>query len=243
MIEKLKKNKTYVIVIVVLIIYLIVFRIVSLNLNKENSKYASIVVDGINIWEYKNSTWNILGEDEFVNDEIYDLYSSTEFYGDYNVRVNNGKLYAFDSKYNSLKYNGSIMGINSNYDINVIPVSFYGVNDSDRNILNGYINNNYTYDIKRFNVDIDSDKEEEFLYVIEYFENNASLYSEIYYYDGGLRDVISNDGSRYNIYDIAYVVDINNDKKYELIVSSDYLGNVSYKVYKLSGKNFSLFLE
>lgn len=243
MFEWLRKNKKYVIIIALLIVYLIIFRIVSLSLNKENSKYASIVIDGINIWEYKNSTWNVVWEDEFVNDEIYDLYSSTEFYGDYSVRVNNGKLYAFDSKYNSLKYNGSVMGINANYDIEVVPVGYYSVRDEDRNILSGYINNNYNYDIKKFNADMDNDKEEEVIYVVEYFDNSDSLFSEIYYYDGNVKEIIKNDGSRYNVYDVSYVVDINNDKKYELIISSNYLGNVSYKVYKLKEKNFSLFLE
>lgn len=240
----LRKNKNYIIVIGLLVIYLVVFRVISLAINKENSKYANIVVDGVNIWEYKEGNWRVVSEDEFGEEEqIFDLYSSSEYYGDYTVKVNNKKLYAFDDKYKSLQYKDSVLAINSNYDIDVFFFGYSVVSEEDKTILADVINVNYNSDIRKIPLDVNNDDVEDCFYVIDYYESNEVLFTEIYYYDGKLRNIINNNGAMYSIYDIDYILDINNDEKYEIIVSSSYFNVVSYKVYKLDGKDFKLFLE
>ena len=240
----LRKNKTYIIVIGLLVIYLIVFRLVSLAINKENSKYANIVVDGINIWEYNESNWRVVSEDEFKEKEqIFDLYSSSEYYGDYTVKVNNKKLYAFDDKYKSLQYDDTVLAINSNYDIDVYFFEYSEVLEQDNNILAGFINSDYVSKIKKITLDVNANEVEECFYVVDYYDSTDVLFTEIYYYDGKLKEIIKNNGSMYSVYDIDYILDINDDDKYELIVSSSYFNVVSYKIYKLDGKNYKLFLE
>lgn len=241
----IRKNKVYIIVIGILVIYLVVFRVVSLTLNEENSKYASIIVDGVNIWEYKESNWNIVSEEDFKKqgEQVFDLYSSLEHFGDYTVKVNNRKLYAFDKNYKSLQYSDSILAINSNYDINVYFFDYSTINQNDQNILTGFINNSYVNEVKKVCLDVDNDDVEECFYVINYYDNQEILFSEIYYYDGSLRKIIEDDGSRYSYYDIAYILDIDNDEYYELILSSSYFGNTSYKIYKLKRNDYKLFLE
>ena len=239
-----RNNKAYVIIAVILIIYFVVFRFISFVINKENSKYASLIIDGVNIWEYKESTWKSLTEDEFDDeDTLYDLYSSGEYYGDYTIKINNKKLYAFDTKYNSLQYKDSIMAINSNYDINVYFFGYSEVTDEDRNILSGVINNNYSNNIKKISIDVNDNEKDEYFYIVDYFVENEVTFTEIYYYDGKLRDIVTNNGSRYLIYDIAYIIDINDDDKYEVVVSNSYFNTMTYKVYKLDGKDFQLYLE
>ena len=213
-------------------------------INKENSKYANIVVDGINIWEYSEGNWKVVSEEEFKEEEkIFDLYSSSEYYGDYTVKVNNKKLYAFDDKYKSLQYSGSILGINANYDVDVYFFGYISANEEDLIRLTGYADDSYKKEIRKTCLDIDSDEVEECFYIVDYYEDGEVLFTEIYYYDGALRSIINNEGERYSSYDISYILDINNDGKYELIINSNYFGFTSYKVYKLDGKNYKLFLE
>lgn len=237
-------NKVYIIIIVSLILYLVIFRAVSLAMNRENSKYASIIVDGVNIWEYKESSWHTLTEDEFVEQEAtYDLYSAIEYYGDYTIKVNNKKLYAFDSKYNSLQYKDSILAVNSNYDIVVYFFGYSEINDDDSNRLNSVINSSYSNNISKIAVDVNNDDKDEYFYVINYYDSGEIVFTDIYYYDGKLKEIVKNEEARYMNYDIAYILDINDDGKYEIIISSRYFDNVTYKVYKLDGKEFKLYLE
>jgi len=245
MIDFIRKNKVYIIVIGILVIYLVVFRLVSFGLNKENSKYASIVIDGVNIWEYKEGNWSVLTEEEFKEngEKVFDLYSSLDYYGDYTVKVNNKVLYAFDDKYKSLQYDGSVLAINSSYDIDVYYFGFSDINEEDQNILAGYINNSYVSNIKKVCLDVNDDDIEECFYVVDYYEGNETLFSEIYYYDGKIRNVIEDVGARYSSYDISYILDIDGDNNYEIVLASNYFGRVSYKVYKLKRKDYKLFLE
>lgn len=238
-----RNNKVYIIVFVILIIYFVVFRFISFAINKENSKYASIIVDGVNIWEYKESKWMTLTEEEFMEqDTLYDLYSNAEYYGDYTIRLNNKKLYAFDSKYNSLQYKDSILAINSNYDIDVYFFGYSDVNKEDERILNGVIDNNYNNKIRKISLDVNDDDKHECFYIVDYYVDGVVSFTDIYYYNGKLREVI-NKGSNYLVYDIAYILDINDDGNYEIIISSNYLDTLNYKVYRLDGKSYRLYIE
>ena len=98
-------------------------------------------------------------------------------------------------------------------------------------------------EVKKVCLDVDNDDVEECFYVINYYDNQEILFSEIYYYDGSLRKIIEDDGSRYSYYDIAYILDIDNNEDYEIILSSSYFGNTSYKIYKLKRNDYKLFLE
>lgn len=239
-----RNNKTYIIIAVILIIYFVVFRFISFVINKENSKYTSLIIDGVNIWELSAGSWKTLTEDEFDGqDNLYDLYSADEYYGDYTIKINNKRLYAFDNKYNSLQYNNSVMAINSNYDIDVYFFGYSEITDTDKNILSDVINNNYANNIKKISIDVNDNDKDEHFYVVDYIVENEVAFTEIYYYDGKLREVVTNEGARYLIYDIAYILDINDDDKYEIVISSNYFNTTTYKVYKLDGKDFELYLE
>ena len=243
-----RKYKVYIIILLLLFIYFVVFSFLSGMVKEEDEKYANIVVDGIGIWEYKNREWNTILDSDFEeSDSLYKIYSSNEYIGDYIVKINNSKLYAFDSKYNSLQYDGSIMGIESNYDINVISFDYSSVNGNDEIILDNITDKYSSYQAyaKKINIDIDNNEINDILYVIDYYNVDDKLFSEIYLYSNNidLVPIIEYTGAYYNYYDVSYILDIDNDGICEVILSSDYYSNISYKIYKIKGKNVELFLE
>ena len=247
MIGFLKRHKRYVTIFGILFIYLIVMVFIAYKLDILNKKYANIIIDGVASWEYKERKWNNIYEYDYLDDDtLYKVYSNNNYYGEYTLGVNNDTLYAFDSSYNSLQYTGSIMAYTSNYDIDVLLFDYVNIDDNDRLILNETINNNYGYNLqgKKILSDLDNDDINEILYIVNFYNNNNIVFSGIYVYDDdSLKEIVNNDSLSEFIYNVEYILDVDNDDNYEVVISLLYEGNITYNVYKKSRGKYKLFLQ
>lgn len=242
----IKKYKAYIVILLLIIVYSVISLTFFNKEKTENEKYATIIVDGKNIWKYENKEWSRPLETELKEDEdLYKIYSSKSYIGEYTVKVTDSKLYAFDSQYNSLQYDSPIIAVKSNYNIPVMPIEYDTITDQDNSILSNAVNkfSSYKNQVKKITVDIDNDSSNEYLYIIDYYNNNEKIFSEIYLYREILIPIIESTGAYYNYYDVPYILDINNDNKHELIVSSNYYNNISYKIYKIEKNQAELVLE
>lgn len=242
----IKKNKVYFIVASVLLIYFIVVFVFALVSDKLDKEYANIIIDGTVSWEYKERKWNNVYEFDYLDDDTYyRVYSRSEYYGEYTLRVNNNTLYAFDSDYKSLQYNGSILGVYSNYDINVVQFNYEVVDDSDKQILSSVINNYSNYELRanKIYVDLNSDQVDEIIYVVNFYNSDDIVFSGIYIYNDELRKVVVDNNMASFVYNVSYILDVDNDSSYEIVISLAYMGNTSYSVYKNEKDDYKLFLQ
>lgn len=242
----LKRKKAYVIVIFILIIYFIFVYVFASNSANENKKKASIIVNGISAWKYEKSEWQYIYNYKEINDKNkYKIYLSNNYIGNYKIVVNNSKIYAFDNDNNSLQYNGSIIAINSNYEINIKNPTYDIYTEEDDNILKSIMQdyNLYTFKNNKINLDINNDEKEETLYIVNCYNSNELVFSGLYLYNDKLIEIIRSDDLNYVSYNIESLIDIDNDNKFELLISSNLNNIKSYKIYKGKGKKYIEYLN
>ena len=243
----IKKHKKYVIAGSILLIYLVVMYFIAYRSDILDKQTADIIIDGINGWRYEDRQWNNIYDYEYLDDDNYfKVYSHNHYYGEYTLRVNNNSLYAFDTNYDSLQYEGSLMAYSSNYDINVFLFDYEMINDNDRLILNDIINSNLNYNMSanKVIVDLDNDESLETIYILNFYDDTDYVtFSGIYVYDEELEEVIVGEYLTSFEYNVCYILDIDEDNKYELVLSSLYYNNLNYSVYKDNGKGYELYLQ
>lgn len=242
----IKKYKGYIIVIGVLVVYFVFAFIFASRSKKMDSQYISIVIDGVSGWEYKNREWNTINDFTRIDETIkYKIYSYNNYYGDYTIKVTNNYLYGFDSDYNSLQYNGSILAYNSNIDVNVLSFDYLSADSGDIFILKDILDKYSIYNtsIKKVIIDLNNDNNDEYIYILNiYNDNNDSIFSGIYLYDNELKEIIKSNNSYSSVYNVAYILDLDKDNIFEIVISSNFYDNFSYSIYNFEDDNYTLFL-
>jgi len=232
-------KKNYMIVFISMAIYfLVVFFLFNINSNsdKKVDEFYLLFRDK-KLIHFMNNEWNELSND---NDIIYSnkflVYEDNQYIGKYDVRIND-KLYLFDNNRDSIKIDGEFFAVATESEFGIIDYeieSIDNINDEHlMNIIKKYklkLNNINDLNInQKILLDFDNDNYIEELYFISNMFNSKNInndgFSFVYYIDNKKNNVIYNtiasnkDKLNSYFYDIANIIDYDNDNKYEIIIN------------------------
>ena len=243
----MKSKKVYIILIAILLVFCItMFLMFGLDELRKGGYNATIVVDKDTLWTFSDKQWgNVTSHDEY-NWKKYNVYLNRVKQGNYYLWYND-KWYAFDDNKEAVVLDGgSFLAINSNYDI---PVYDFEINDIDDY---SYVNeelkknklpiDNYYTVSKKIVFDYDNDGEDEYFYIISNVFptdfNPEKVFSMVFMVKGDktysiYKGIDTNTGFNGCRPYFNGFLDVDNDSKYEFILSCD--------KYSVSGSTRMLF--
>ncbi len=253
----IRQKKIKVIVFIVFVVFLLVgFILTFMNFDKFNVFFnpTYLVLDGDLVWRYKDGKW-ISADKDFVlkrvNFKIY--YDKTNIKeGKINFIGSNSFIKEKGSyKYEEKQFKAAI----SNGDLKLLDIRKTNINDINSDAYASYIfmnsfdkedskkiYKNYYKRIfcQKIKVDINNDKQKEDIYVLNSLtkESTSFSYSNIsLVINDNIQNILS---SNTYYYEIKNILDIDSDKKYEIIVKkAKYKGSNTYcyELYKnVNGK-------
>lgn len=253
----MRSKKTYIILIIILFIFFIImFLLFGVDNIRKNKYETSIIVGEDSVFALRKQKWyNVQKYDDF-NWKKYNIYLNNEYFGKYYL-WNDDKWYAFDKEKNPIDLDGSLLGINSNYKVNVYNFKAEDVVDStyiDKVLSDNEITSSKFTSKYKVNFDFDNDLVDEDFYVISNAfildDQPEKIFSivfmvkdeEIKYIYKDVRKNTSLNGCKPYINSI---LDIDNDNKYEFI-----LGCAEYSVsknnimlYQLKNNEFKILIS
>lgn len=257
-----KSNKRYLFIFIVIILFsLTLFIILGPNSLKKEKMKPTIIIDNDSIFEFDGNRWGRVDTTtkiDNLNWKKFNVYIDNESYGKFYL-VNQGKWYLFDDDKNAINYESSLLAVDTNNKYKVVNIKRNSISDFT------YIHKvlaEYNLDIEQtytssdvIEVDIDNDNKNEYIYTITNKFPDTEIptksfgfifmvkNNKIYY----LYDHVSNNE---DIYDgckpyINNIIDINQDNKYEFIISCSYYSNngVEQKLYEFNNSNFNLLVS
>lgn len=256
----MKKKARYIVILVILAVYflLMYFLIGRDNLKKETLE-SKILVGKNTVWELKNKKWSNItnaSDRKKLNWQEFQVYIANKSAGSYYL-WHDDKWYLFDKEKNAINYSGSILAIQSNYDIDVQEFESTEISDftyPNQVLVQNGLNTTQEYTVKSVvSYDIDNDNIQESFYSI----SNA--------FSGGTAEkvfsmvfMVKNEQiiSLYNSVDtntgtngckpyINTILDANNDGKNEIILTC---GNYSIEepiqmLYHLDKNEFKILVS
>lgn len=255
MINMKKGRKKYIIILIILVIYFVVLFMMFYN---KKEKTISIVVDNYALFNYtKKDKWkNIpLNNDklDLYNWQNYNVYIDKSFNGNKYLWFND-KWYIFNKDKSPINYYGSLFAIHTDFDYSLEPINFEEQNINNYSYVydvlkdnNIKIDNNYTVNSYLL-LDIDNDGTEEEFYTISNslpIDFTASKYysfvfmvknNKVYYLYKDTYDEMFDACKPY----ISGILDVDNDKNYEIIVNCGKYSNkgANVNLYKFNKKVF-----
>ena len=249
------KNKRYIYIIVILFISVFLFFIFyGINAIKDYNKDEILIVSD-NIFRKYKSKWFKIQDMKSMNWKKFHIYVNNDYYGDKYLYYNE-KWYIFEKDKKALTYSGDILAFNANYKV----VKFNEINNySDKNIEkileenkseNLGIENSYYID-----VDIDNDGSLERIYVVtNRFSdklNSGKFFSYVFLVKKEKITYIykeeSNDSDSYSGCKpyISNIIDVDEDNKYEIIMTCSYYSNgiKKYNLYEYQKGKFNLLVS
>ena len=227
------KKKTYIILIVIMFVFLMVmFFVFGLDEIRKRGYNTTLVVENDTVWTYSNKSWKNASSYDKLNWKKFDVYSDNEKIGNYYLWNSDYEWYVFDNNKNAITIDGSLLGINSNTDISVYNFEVLEIDDysyvyevlkknnlptdskytSNEKIVFDYdndgINEEFYLITNAFAMDFDSDK----IFSIVFMGKDDEIYS-IY------TNISENTGFNGCKPYFSSFIDIDNDSKYEFILS------------------------
>lgn len=235
----MKDKKKYIIVFIVLVIYLlIIFLWNGKKLIKENFVTSYLMISPSTQWKYEKGTWNIATNIVEYSMKRFDTYVDGKPFGSYNVTYNN-KFYLFNDKRESIHYDGDLIAVRGSLPIGVLSFKEENINPSAP-IVSEVLKEKKikasldTIRVRSISLDIDNDKNLENIYVMNNVFNakeGENSFALVFIID---------DEKRVYIYEkiedsvetltmcvpyIQNVIDIDQDKNYEIIMGCEYFSN------------------
>lgn len=229
----MKEKRKYIIVFVLLASYILIILLFNgKNIMRENFDTSYIMISPSTQWKFEKGTWTTVENIVEYSMKSFQTYVNSKPFGKYNVTYND-KFYLFNEKRDSIHYNGDLLAIKGSIPIGVIKFTKEEIS-KDHPIIKKALDekkinatNNITASIIKINID---GKEEQFYIVNNVFltepgENSFALlftikenkkiyiYEKIEPYEKTLEMCIPY---------IQNIIDIDKDKKYEIIIGCEY---------------------
>lgn len=255
-------KKKYIIFIALLIIYfLILFAFIGINNITIKPKEATIIIDTETLWKLNNGNWINMDSkiyDNELSDKLFTVFIDNKNIGTFFLEKENNWL-LYDTNRNLVKYEGgSFFAVNSNYQINVKKITVKET--SDFKYINQVLYDNNITDTSEFTVNLhyeidfdDDGKTENFYTISNAFARETSppkVFSiafmekedKIYYL---YKSIEENDGQNGCKPYINMVMDLDNDKKHEIILSCGYysIQNRYDMMYSFKDNAFKLLVD
>lgn len=249
----MRKKILYIILVIQIIAYGIIYII--------NSQNIDILIVGGNTYVkyYKNNIKieNSLKINPRLNFQKYKIYNGekfidgyAKFYKDGISNDTNGILY--NSMFDELNLSIPLLAYSGNINIDVAnTVITDKITDADKQILknklNGIMNNIEDVNFKKITVDINNDTQNEYIYLVYKYDNGTNdKFNSIFMLDSNsnIIDIIDDNVSKnndyeFNMYNIDYIIDVDMDGEYEVVLSSfSGYSPTNYEIYKLKNSKF-----
>ena len=254
--ESLKNNKVYIILIIILIIYLLITVLTIKKINKKE-KIQSYLVTSNTKFRYENKELVKL-DDNSTNWKKYNIYVNNSYIGEYQLQYNE-KWHIYDEDRNPIKYEGNIIAT-SNLEIKVYNYEKQDITDSEANRINEFLNNEkvniveYNKYNSKIEIDLDNDNKNEKLYIVnsKINGNDNNIFSMILLDKSNKITVVSSkvvplySKEKILLYDIYGIIDIEDDKKLEIIVNETQYSQPdtsNEQVYKLNNNKYKKLAE
>jgi hypothetical protein len=235
------RKGTYIVLIVILIVFLGAMYLLFGKDNISKDRYSTTFIIGDKtIWNYSSRSWGTLqnykniGE---INWKKFTVYEDNKKLGNYLVWYDDKWYFFTDSKEAVMTNGGKILAYNSNHPIKVADFKEEVVDSSDKDIVDFVLSDHDLSTSSKFTVskkitmDLDNDEEQETIYCL------SNAFATEFIPDTVFSYVVVKDGTNvYYLYEstednkgtnscrpfIHHIIDVNNDNKYEIIVSCGY---------------------
>jgi hypothetical protein len=242
--ESISKKTIVIAAVIILVLLICIF---ALKLTTSNTK-GFIVIDDF-IIEYSQKDIASANLDDVKNHKFRMIYNDN-YYGNYifdhKDDFTNRLYFKNDDGVNTIKT--PLLGLDDNVDL--IDYKVEKMNNDDFKKYTDLLEKDINYKLadltygNKVVVDIGDSKVT--IYTVKYEGNSekddssmifASYNNNIYVLD---EDYSEDDGNGYTLYsfDVVYIVDLNKDNKYELIVAKNHYDVTDYSIYELNN-NFS----
>lgn len=252
------EKKKYIILIGILILFFLVMFLLfgRDSLRKERQKLTIIVGDNT-VWSYHNKKWSNVSSYDELNWNKYIVYYNNEKKGNYYL-WHDDKWYVFDNNKSALSFNGELLAYQSNEDLSITAFSVEDVLD-DTSIFQVLeekdISSNNQFTSKyQVSFDIDGDGINEIFYVVSnafaHSFNPDTIFSIVYMVKDNLiypiyENISSNQGLNGCKPYFQSFLDVDQDNKYEFILSCGYYSNSrrSDMLYRLTDEGFKIIVS
>ena len=235
-------KKVYIVLIVMIAVFFtFMFLTYGVDNVKENNYTSTIVVGNSSVWDYSNKNWvNIRATTSIdkLNWNKFLVYSNNEKIGEYSL-WHDDMWYVFDEDRNPVKIDGDLLAISANFDVKVLPFNVETLNEDMKYVYSVLQKNNLSIENKftslgKIRVDFDSDGEKDNFYIMtnafptEF--NPKMIFSIVFMIKDNSIYYIYNDISENRSFNgckpyFNSFIDINNDNKYEFILSCGKFGS------------------
>ncbi len=256
-----KSNKKYLFVFIIIIVFSVaVFILYGFDSSKNKKMDPTIIIDNDAIFKFNGVRWVELNDNEIdsLSWKKYKVYTDSAYFGKYYL-VNQNKWYLFDDNNNAVNYEGSFIALDNSHKYKVINIKQNDITDTSY-VEKVLTENNINTDISISSssviaVDIDNDGKNEYIYTIsnrfsekkkeeKYFGFIFMVKNNKVYY------IYSNSSKEDDIYDgcmpyVNSIIDVDNNNKYEYIISCAYYSNngVEQGLYNFDNANFNLLVS
>lgn len=255
------KKRIYIFLLLLLLIFLVVMFLLfgSKSVKKEN--YTSVIILGDKtVWKYKKSKfYNITYKSSFqkLSWQKYDVYLNNELIDNYYLWYND-EWYVFDKNRNPIQIDNSFIAVSSNYGLKLENFEKEDINDFTyvNKVLedNSLSTSSKFTSLYKFSFDIDSDSVNEDFYIMsnafavdftpaETFNIAFAVKNDSIYYI--YKDVSNNKGYYGCMPFYNSILDIDNDGKYEFILSCSKYSNLGQidMLYQFNDEGFKILIS
>ena len=239
MLEKIKNNKSYVIIISILIIYVLIMIIIGKSKLFEKKDYYVVMNNNV-IWKY-NDEWNVITKEK----EKEEILEKTQFTIHYeNKKIENYYLdydiiwKAHDSQFHLVNIKNNFFAYSQGFEINMVDIKYQQMSSQDEEIIKPYLNkkglNNYgnLTTKEKLIYDINNDGKQETVYIIsnnilgDNIATTEKFFHMVILKENNnlttLAESIVNSKYDLKVYKVEAIIDYDNNKKYEIILNKKY---------------------
>ncbi len=237
----MSNKKKILIVISILAIYLIIMiALFGVDQVKNKWYYVDILMEPYTYWHYENGYWkNEEKNPDSMLGKSYKVYGDHKFLYDGILQYNFEKWYAFDQNNQPLTLKDNFFAYRGNMNIEVLDFEIQEMSNSEKIEAKGLLKEQdiqfepvYTKQNK-IELDLNNDGKKETIYIISNTlgtEDQETYFSIAYIKENGKKEILINDISK-DMYSVAAlnikeIIDINKDKKYELIFEKIYFDQI-----------------
>lgn len=242
---KKKNNKRTITIASVIIIVLIAITIVLKCISVENTSF--IVIDDYVI-QYNGNSITKANIDDIKKMKfrmIQDYHYIGNYTFDHKDESNNRLFFKNEDGVNAIMY--PLIGLDDNTSF--IDFEFEKMNDDDFNTYKLLTSQNINYELKDLTYSTKITLDNITIYCIKYEgESEKDDYSMLFVKTANNTIILDEDYPQreengYIFYSFVpmYIIDINNDDKYELVVAKHYYDVTDYSIYELEGQFSELF--
>lgn len=228
-------KKRYIVIMIIIIVYFAVFFILYGKDEIKKSKLeTTIIVNDSTIWQLKNKKWYNIRDDsnrEDLNWEKFNIIIDNKEIGKYKI-VYNTKWYLYDDDKNPYQYTGNLLAYQANYKMKV--KDFEPIQISDYTYVNQLLEENFLPINQELTVsdlvsiDFDDDGINENFYLVSnafpYDGEPENIFTIVFMEKSGVIYKMYNSVEKNKGYNgckpyINDIIDVNDDGKYEIILT------------------------